>query len=146
MLPSLENGNYINQHLEGLLLDTQTLKNILIFLCSIPPETNLRLVLQLALAANIPDDKREEINTLLLSNRSLENLLGESDILTQILEADGKLGEAEENMLFEAMQLIGLVVPSNLSGAKILLEELSQNLIQEIKLTSGADKSHVVSS
>lgn len=146
MLPSLENKNDIKQHLERLLLDTQTLKNILIFLCSIPPETNLRLVLQLALAANIPDDKREEINAQLLSNRSLENLLGECDILTQILEADGKLGEAEENMLFEAMQLIGLVVPSNLSGAKILLEELSQNLIQEIKLTSGADKSHMVSS
>lgn len=146
MLPSLDNENYINQHLEELLLDTQTLKNVLIFLCSIPPETNLRLVLQLALAARIPDDKREEINAQLLSNRSLENLLGECDILTQILEADGFLGEAEENMLFEAMQLVGLVVPSNLSGAKILLEELSQNLIQEIKFTSGSGKSDMVSS
>ncbi len=145
MLPSLEN-DYIKQDLEGLLLDTQTLKNVLIFLYSIPPETNLRLVLQLALAADIPDDKKEKLNAQLLSNRSLENLLGECNILTQILEADGKLGEAEENMLFEAMQLIGLVVPSNLSGAKILLEELSQNLIEEIRLASSSDKSHMVSS
>ncbi len=33
MLPSLDNENYINQHLEELLLDTQTLKNVLIFYC-----------------------------------------------------------------------------------------------------------------
>lgn len=146
MLPSLKNENYIKQHPERILLDTQTLKNVLIFLYSIPPETNLRLVLQLALAAYVPYDKREKINAQLLSNRSLENLLGECDILTQIIEADGKLGEAEENMLFEAMQFVGLVVPSNLSGAKILLEELSQNLIQEIRLASSSDKSHKASS
>lgn len=133
MLQNQENSNHIKQPVEELLLNSQIIKNILILLCSIPPESNLRLVLQVALAADIPDDKKQEINAQLGSNRSLENLLLECDILTQILEADGKLGEAEENMLFEAMQLIGLVVPSNLSGAKILLEELSKNLAEEIR-------------
>ncbi|GEM_PF-3974192 len=133
MLQNQESSNHINQPLEELLLNSQIIKNMLILLCSIPPESNLRLVLQVALAAHIPDDKRQEIIAQLGSNRSLENLLLECDILTQILEADGKLGEAEENMLFEAMQLIGLVVPSNLSGAKILVEELSKNLAEEIR-------------
>ena len=114
-------------------MDTQILKKVLVFLCSIPPETNLRLMLQLALAAQIPDDKQKTLFDQLQSDRALESLLLESNILTQILEADGELGEAEDNMLFEAMEAIGLVVPSNLSGAHVLLAELSQQLADEIK-------------
>ena len=114
-------------------MDTQTLKKILIFLCSIPPETNLRLMLQLALAAEVPDEKREALFGQLQNDRDLESLLLETDILSQILAADDALGEAEDNMLLEAMESIGLVVPSNLSGAKVLLEELSQNLTKEIQ-------------
>ncbi len=122
------------EHLSRLLQDTQTLKNILIFLCSIPPETNLRLVLQLALAAYIPDDKLQVLFSQLQSTRSLESLLGEADLLTQILEADGFLGEAESNLLLEAMEFTGLIVPTSLSGAQFLLKELSQNLVNEMHI------------
>ena len=125
---------HIKQYLSWLLQDTQTLKNILIFLCSIPPETNLRLVLQLALAAYIPDDKLQVLFSQLQSTRSLESLLGEADILTQILEADGQLGEAESNLLLEAMEFTGLIVPTSLSGAQFLLKELSQNLVNEMHI------------
>ena len=116
------------EHLERLLQEEQTLKNILLFLCSIPPESNLRLVLQLALVAYIPNDRLELLLVQLQSPCSLESLLLEADILTQILEADGKLEAPKENLLLEAMDLTGLVVPTSLSGAQFLLEELSKNL------------------
>ena len=106
----------------------------MIFLCSISPETNLRLVLQLALAAYIPDDQLESLLVQLQSPRSLESLLLDADILTEILEADDQLGAAEENFLLEAMDFTGLVVPSSLSGAQFLLEELAHNLVQEMHL------------
>ena len=122
------------KHFEELLQEPQTLKNILIFLCSISPETNLRLVLQLALAAYIPDDQLESLLVQFQSPRSLESLLLDADILTQILEADGQLGAAEENFLLEAMDFTGLIVPSSLSGAQFLLEDLSHNLVQEMHL------------
>ena len=101
---------HIKQYLSWLLQDTQTLKNILIFLCSIPPETNLRLVLQLALAAYIPDDKLQVLFSQLQSARSLESLL------------------------LEAMEFTGLIVPTSLSGAQFLLKELSQNLVNEMHI------------
>lgn len=117
-------------------MDTQLLKKILAFLCSVPPETNLRLALQLALAADIPDDKRQVLFAKLQSDRSLKNLV-EDKLLTQILEADGELGEAESNMLFEAMESIGLVVPNDLMGAELILEDLSSNLANEIAEVEG---------
>ena len=77
------------------------------------------------------------------SKGHLERLLVDlqilKNILTQILEAGGKLGEAEENMLLEAMELTRLVVPNSLSGAQFLLEELeelSQKLTKEMHRTS----------
>ncbi|MEM9003916.1 MAG: hypothetical protein AAGE59_10360 [Cyanobacteria bacterium P01_F01_bin.86] len=110
-------------------LDVQALKEILVFLCSIPPETNLRLMLQLALAAYIPPEQREALFNQLQSDRPLEKLLLEDGILTQILAADGELSDAEDNTLFEAMDLMGLVVPSDLSGAQVLMDELSKGLM-----------------
>ncbi len=77
------------------------------------------------------------------SKRHLERLLLDliflKNILTQILEAGGELGEAEENMLLEAMELTRLVVPNSLSGAQFLLEELedlTQKLTKEMHCTS----------
>lgn len=112
-------------------MDTQLLKKVLTFLCSVPPETNLRLALQLALAADIPDSKRQELFAKLKSDIPLEDLLKDK-LLAQILEADGELGEAESNMLLEAMESIGLVVPSDLAGAELILDDLSSNLTNEI--------------
>ncbi|MEO0986938.1 MAG: hypothetical protein AAFY20_15495 [Cyanobacteria bacterium J06639_14] len=43
--------------------------------------------------------------------------------------ADGELSDAEDNTLFEAMDLMGLVVPSDLSGAQVLMDELSKGLM-----------------
>ena len=126
--------------LEGLLQEPQTLNNILIFLCSISPETNLRLALQLALAADIPDERLESLAAQLQDSRSLESLLLEANILTQILEADGQIGVAEENLLLEAMELTGLIVPTSFLGAQFLLEELSQNLVQEIHSNNSPEK------
>ena len=73
------------------------------------------------------------LERLLLDLQILKN------ILTQILEAGGKLGEAEENMLLEALELTHLVVPNSLSGEQFLLEELeklSQKLAKEMHCTS----------
>ena len=114
-------------------MEANTLKKIITFLCSVPPESNLRFMLQLALAAEIPNDKREELVSILQDERPLEQLLLDEKLLTQILEANGKLGEAEDNMLFEAMESIGLVVPSDLSGAEVLLSEMSEQLVEDIK-------------
>lgn len=124
----------IMQPFERQGLNSPALKQILIFICSIPPETHLRLVLQLALAADVPNENLEAISAQLLSDRSLESLILEDSILTHILEADGVLGVAEENVLFEVMEFMGLVVPSNFLGAKILLEELSQNFVNETRM------------
>jgi hypothetical protein len=52
-------------------MDTSTLGKIVAFLCSVPPNSALRLMLQLALAASIPEDKRE----LLISSCNSRNLL-----------------------------------------------------------------------
>ena len=122
------------EHLERLLQQEQTLKNILLFLCSIPPESNLRLVLQLALIAEIPDEQLELLLVQLQSPRSLESLLLEANILTQILEADGKVEIPLENWLLEAMDLTGLVIPTSLSGTQFLLEELAKNLVHDIQI------------
>lgn len=119
-------------------MDSQSLKKILAFLCSVPPKTNLRLALQLALAADIPLEKRNALFAQICSDRTLENLLLEAGILAQIVEADGELGEAESNMLFEAMDSIGLVVPDDLSGATLLLDDLSQRLAEELAEVDGS--------
>ncbi len=77
------------------------------------------------------------------SKRHLERLLLDllilKNILTQILEAGGKLGEAEENMLLEVMESTRLVVPNSSSDAQFLLdelEELTRKLTKEMHRTS----------
>ena len=129
------------------MMDTQVLTKIVAFLCSVPPESHLRLALQLALAADIPDSKRQELFAQLQSERTLPEMLLEDNLLTHILAADGKIGDAEENMLLEAMDKIGLVVPNSMKGAELLLEDLSSNLadeVSEIKTTGSLQESSLV--
>jgi hypothetical protein len=109
------------------------LREVLLFLCSIPPDSHIRLLLQLALAAEVPEDKLKVLSDKIESGTSLTELLRKENLLVQILEADGEIGAAEENMLCETIEQIGLVVPTNIKGAEYLLEDLSDRLIEELK-------------
>ena len=113
-------------------METTSLGKIIAFLSSVPPNSHLRLMLQLALAASIPDEQREKLLSPLTDEKDLVELI-EDKLLFNLMNADGELDEAEENMLLEAMENVGLVVPSNLSGAEVLLEELSEKLIDELE-------------
>jgi hypothetical protein len=50
-----------------------------------------------------------------------------------LLEADGDLEEAEKNMLSEAMEKVGLVVPMRMQMVDVLTQELSVNVVDEIE-------------
>lgn len=114
-------------------MDQKTLGKLVAFLCSVPPESHLRLLLQLALAVSIPDDKYEELLLPMIQNEIFINLLQEENLLKNLLEADGNLDEAEKNMLLEAMEQIGLFVPMKMQVIDVLTQELSTNLVQEIQ-------------
>ncbi|MGK7873928.1 MAG: hypothetical protein AB4426_11630 [Xenococcaceae cyanobacterium] len=114
-------------------MDTNTLGKIMAFLCSVPPDSHLRLMLQLALAVSIPDDKHEKLLFSIKGDKDLVDLLAKENLLASLIEADGNLEEAEENMLLEAMEKLGLVVPLKMQMVDALLEELSQNLVDEIR-------------
>lgn len=114
-------------------MDQKNLGKIIAFLCSVPPESNLRLLLQLALAVSVPDEKYEKLLLPLLEDKDLIDLLHNKNLLTNLLEADGNLEEAEKNMLFEAMEQVGLVVPMQMKMIDVLTQELSVNLVDEIE-------------
>lgn len=64
---------------------------------------------------------------------SLTDLLKQEGLLLKLLEADGQIGEAEENMLYETIDQIGMVGPTDIGGAKYLLEILTDRIIEEIE-------------
>lgn len=107
------------------------LRQIILFLCSLDPDSGLRLMLQLALAAPVPEEKLSLLQQKINSDISLVDLL-KDDLLINILKADGNIGSAEENMLYEAIEQMGLVAPTNMTGAEYLLSELSNKIIEEL--------------
>ncbi|WP_333481238.1 hypothetical protein [Allocoleopsis sp.] len=103
------------------------------FLCSVPPDSNLRLMLQLALAVSVPDEKYESLLLPMLGEQDLSELLEKDNLLASLLEADGHLEEAEKNMLLEAMEKVGLVVPMKMQMLDVLTQELSVHLVDELE-------------
>lgn len=115
-------------------MNQKELAKIIAFLCSVPPESNLRLMLQLALAVSVPDEKYETLLLPLLKEKqTLLDLLENKNLLVNLLEADGHLDEAEQNMLFEAMEQVGLIVPMQMNMIDTLTQELSVNLVDELE-------------
>ncbi len=103
------------------------------FLCSVPPDSNLRLMLQLALAVSVPDEKYEKLLLPMQGDKDLSELLEKDNLLANLLEADGNLEEAEKNMLLEAMEQVGLVVPMKMQMLDVLTQELSAHLVDELE-------------
>lgn len=114
-------------------MDTKQIGKIMAFLCSIPPNTNLRLMLQLALAVSVPQEKHEKLLLPMQQEKDLRYLLEEKDLLMNLINADECLEESEQNMLIEAMDKVGIVVPMNMQMIDVLTKELTANLINEIE-------------
>ena len=114
-------------------MDSKQLGKIMAFLCSIPPNSNLRLMLQLALAVSVPQEKYEKLLLPMQQDKDLRSLLEENDLLMNLINADGFLEESEQNMLMEAMDKVGIVVPMNMQMIDVLTEELTANLVTEIE-------------
>jgi hypothetical protein len=115
-------------------MNTKQLGKIMAFLCSIPPDSNLRLMLQLALAVSIPQEKYEKLLwPMQQEDKDWLSLLQEENLLMNLINADGCLEESEENMLLEVMDKIGIVVPMKMQMIDVLTEELVANLVKEIQ-------------
>jgi hypothetical protein len=115
-------------------MNTKQLGKIMAFLCSIPPDSNLRLMLQLALAVSIPQEKYEKLLwPMQQEDKDWLSLLQEQNLLMNLINADGCLEESEENMLLEVMDKIGIVVPMKMQMIDVLTEELVANLVKEIE-------------
>ncbi|MFB2981177.1 hypothetical protein [Microseira sp. BLCC-F43] len=114
-------------------MDPKQIGKIMAFLCSIPPNSNLRLMLQLALAVSVPEEKYEKLLLPMQQDKDLRSLLEENDLLMNLINADGFLEESEQNMLMEAMDKVGVVVPMNMQMIDVLTAELTANLVKEIE-------------
>lgn len=109
------------------------MRQVLIFLAKIPSDSSIRLMLQLALASDVPDAKLAVIAKKISEGALLTDLLKHDALLVHLLEADGEIGLAEENVLFETIDQIGLVAPTDTSGAEYLLESLTDRIIAELE-------------
>ncbi|MDZ4787256.1 MAG: hypothetical protein SGJ02_14385 [bacterium] len=109
------------------------LGKIMAFLCSIPPDSNLRLMLQLALAVSVPQDKYEKLLFPMQENKNLRSLLGDDNLLKNLINADGFLEESEKNMLLEVIDKIGIFIPMDMQFIDVLTEELTAKVVSEIK-------------
>lgn len=114
-------------------MNTKQLGKIIAFLCSIPPTSNLRLMLQLALAVSVPQEKYRELLLPMQQGKDLRVLLEENNLLMNLINADSSLEESEQNMLMEAMDKVGIVVPMNMKMIDVLTDELTANLINEFE-------------
>jgi hypothetical protein len=112
---------------------TLDIRQVLLFLAQVPSESHLRLMLQLALASDVPTEELEVLAQKIAEGISLQNLLQQENLLVQLLEADGEVSAAEENMLYETIDQIGLVSPTNMVGGKCLLETLTDCLVAELE-------------
>ena len=115
----------------GETISSFRLRYFVAFLRSVTPESYLRLRLQLALAAEIPEDKQDSLVLPLTGAKKSIDLLKDEKLLERLIGADGELGDAEKNMLSEAMDKVGLVVPMKMETTDLLLEEWSENLVED---------------
>ena len=68
---------------------------------------------------------RLETNTI--NNSLIDKTISQvKEIIDEMLQHDRKLCKSEDDILCNAMEILGLVVPSNYLGAKLLLEELKE--------------------
>jgi hypothetical protein len=114
-------------------MDTKQLGKIMAFLCSVPPNSNLRLMLQLALAVSVPEEKYEKLLLPMQEDKDLISLLQADNLLANLINADGFLEESEQNMLLEAMDKVGIVVPMKIQMIDVLTQELTENLVKELE-------------
>jgi hypothetical protein len=114
-------------------MDTKQLGKIMAFLCSVPPNSNLRLMLQLALAVSVPEEKYEKLLLPMQEDKDLISLLQDDNLLANLINADGFLEESEQNMLLEAMDKVGIVVPMKIQMIDVLTQELTENLVKELE-------------
>ncbi len=127
-----ENFNCIAKK-NRIQMDTKQVSKIMAFLCSVPPNSNLRLMLQLALAVSVPEEKYENLLLPMQESQDLPSLLREENLLANLINADGFLEESEQNMLLEAMDKVGIVVPMQMQMIDVLTQELTENLVQEFE-------------
>lgn len=112
------------------------LREVLLFLSRISPDTNVRLMLQLALASEVPEDTLQVLEQRIAEGASLVDMLQQDNLLIMLLEADDKIDVPEENMLYETIEQIGIAVPADRGGAEYLLQDLTTRLIGELSGTS----------
>lgn len=87
----------------------------------------------MALAVSVPQDKYEKLLLPMQQDKDLRSLLEENNLLMNLINADGFLEESEQNMLMEAMNKVGIVVPMNMQMIDVLTSELTANLVTEIE-------------
>ena len=90
-------------------------------------------MLQLALAVSVPQEKYEKLLLPMQQGKDLRFLLEQNNLLMNLINADGFLDESEQNMLMEAMDKVGIVVPMNMKMIDVLTNELTASLIDEIE-------------
>ena len=90
-------------------------------------------MLQLALAVSVPQEKYEKLLLPMQQGKDLRFLLEQNNLLMNSINADGFLDESEQNMLMEAMDKVGIVVPMNMKMIDVLTNELTASLIDEIE-------------
>lgn len=113
------------------------LREVILYLSRVEPHSNTRLMLQLALASDVPDETLAVLETKISAGASLVDLLRDDELLLTLLEADGEIGTPEENMLYETVEQIGIAVPANRSGAHYLLRDLTARIVEEVSVGSG---------
>lgn len=119
-------------------MESPDLRQVLLFLSRISPHSSLRLMLQLALASEVPPGTLEVLEQKISEGMSVTDLLEKDNLLMRLLDADGKIDVPEENMLYETVEQIGIGVPANRSGAEYLLDDLTKRIIREISEASTA--------
>lgn len=112
---------------------TLDIRQVILFLAKVPPSSSVRLMLQLALASDVPEEKLKALEGEMLTGKSLADLLKQENLLVRLLEADGEIGTAEENMLFETIEQTGIVFPTDDTGANLLLETLTESILKELE-------------
>jgi hypothetical protein len=117
-----------------ILMDSKQIGKIIAFLGSIPPNTRLRLILQLALTSSIPPEKYEQLLLPMYEGKDLLSLIQKENLLVNLMNADGSLEDLNIEMidLVTEKLLIALVTEiqeietyGTLKGSPLLWTETS---------------------
>jgi hypothetical protein len=80
-------------------MDTKQLSKIIAFLASTPPNSSLRLILQLALNSFVPPEKYEKLLLLSKEGQDLLFMIQEDNLLVNLMNADGSLEDMNPEMI-----------------------------------------------